>query len=200
MPSMPGYFVGKGYQFAMLDEQFGGSESEFMAAYEAALDRIDEPLDELAERHARPGSGLRTDLKAGDARHFRSHWLGDWWEGKRVEDVLRAGYREAIHRAQQARKPIESIWVCANEDRFQVYICEGPRQFTVLVFTPPPVEGGHEPLESLTEHEPIWVVKEREKDDEEMPGEFRELVPDADRPIVVHQLRYRPDQPNGAGA
>ena len=33
MPSMPGYFVGKGYQFLMLDRQFGGSEDEYMAAY-----------------------------------------------------------------------------------------------------------------------------------------------------------------------
>jgi len=39
MPSMPGYFVGKGYQFLMLDRQFGGNEAEYMAAYEAALGR-----------------------------------------------------------------------------------------------------------------------------------------------------------------
>jgi hypothetical protein len=45
---------------------------------------------------------------------------------KAVEDVVRAGYREAIGRAQDARKPIESLWVCAKEDRFQVYMCEGP--------------------------------------------------------------------------
>ena len=38
MPSMPGYFVGKGYQFAMLDRQFGGTEQEYMAAYDAAFE------------------------------------------------------------------------------------------------------------------------------------------------------------------
>src|SRR6266511_2187685 len=63
--------------------------------------------------HADRGSGLRAELKSGDASHFRKHWLGDWWAGKRVEEVLRAGYREAIRRAQEARKPIESLWVCA---------------------------------------------------------------------------------------
>lgn len=197
MPSMPGYFVGKGYQFEMLDKQFGGSESEYMAAYAAALDRIDQPLAELADEHAKPGAAVRTDLKPGDGRHFRNHWLGDWWRGKRVEEILRAGYREAIQRAQEARKPLESLWVCAKEDRFQVYICEGPRQFTVIVFTPPPKEGEHEPLESLTEFEPIWVVKAKDEDDRKMPGEFEELVPDDSHPIVVHQLRYRPDQPDG---
>ncbi len=117
MPSMPGYFVGKGYQFLMLDRQFGGSEDEYMAAYEAALGRIDQPLGELAAEHADGRSGLRDELQAGDASHFRKHWLGDWWPGKRVEEVLRAGYREAIRRAQEARKPIESLWVCAKEDR-----------------------------------------------------------------------------------
>src|SRR5207247_4682521 len=134
---VPGCFVGRGYQFLMLDRQCGGSGDEYMAAYGAGLGRIEQRLGELAAEHAESGSGLRAELKSGDASHFRKHWLGGWWPGKRVEDVLRAGYREAIRRAQEARKPIESLWICANEDRFQVYICEGPRQITVLVFTPP---------------------------------------------------------------
>ena len=65
MPSMPGYFVGKGYQFLMLDRQFGGSEDEYMAAYDAALGRIDQPLGDLAAEHADQGSGLRAELKTG---------------------------------------------------------------------------------------------------------------------------------------
>jgi hypothetical protein len=195
MPSMPGYFVGKGYQFLMLDRQFGGTEDEYMAAYDAALGRIDEPLGDLAAQHADRGSGLRAELKDGDAGHFRQHWLGDWWPGKRVEEVLRAGYREAIQRAQQARKPIESLWICAKEDRFQVYICEGPRQITVLVFTPPPKENEHEPVETLTEDEPILVVKEHDDDDRKVRAKVDVLVPDENKPIIVHRLKYRPDQP-----
>jgi hypothetical protein len=195
MPSMPGYFVGKGYQFLMLDRQFGGTEDEYMAAYDAALGRIDEPLGDLAAQHADRGSGLRAELKDGDAGHFRQHWLGDWWPGKRVEEVLRAGYREAIQRAQQARKPIESLWICAKEDRFQVYICEGPRQITVLVFTPPPKENEHEPVETLTEDEPIFVVKEHDDDDRKVRAKVDVLVPDENKPIIVHRLKYRPDQP-----
>jgi hypothetical protein len=179
----------------MLDRQFGGTEDEYMAAYEAALSRIDEPLGDLAARHADRGSGLRAELKTGDAGHFRKHWLGDWWRGKRVEEVLRAGYREAIQRAQQARKPIESLWICAKEDRFQVYICEGPRQITVLVFTPPPKENEHEPVETLTEDEPILVVKEHDEDDRKVNARVDVLVPDDDHPIIVHRLKYRPDQP-----
>jgi hypothetical protein len=196
MPSMPGYFVGKGYQFLMLDEQFGGDEANFMAAYDAALSRIDQPLSQLAENHATPGSGVRDELKQGDVSHFTRHWLGDWWPGKRVEEVLRAGYREAITRARDAKKPIESLWVCAKEDRFQVYICEGPRQITVIVFTPEPKEPGHEPVDKLTEDEPIWVVKVHDKDDEDVKAKFDVLVPGGDEPIIVHRLKYRPDQPN----
>ena len=195
MPSMPGYFVGKGYQFAMLDRQFGGTEQEYMAAYDAALSRIDRPLGDLAAEHADARSGLRAELKGGDANHFRKHWLGDWWGGKRVEEVLRAGYREAIKRAQAARKPIESLWICANENRFQVYICEGDRQFTVLVFTPPPKENEHEPVETLTEDEPILVVKEHDEDDRRVKAQVETLVPDDEHPIIVHRLKYRPDQP-----
>jgi hypothetical protein len=195
MPSMPGYFVGKGYQFLMLDRQFGGSEDEYMAAYEAALGRIDQPLGDLAAEHADQGSGLRAELKTGDAGHFRKHWLGDWWRGKRVEEVLRAGYREAIQRAKDARKPIESLWICANENRFQVYICEGPRQITVLVFTPPPKENAHEPVDTLTEDEPIVVVKEHDDDDRKVNADVNVLVPDDKAPIVSHRLKYRPDQP-----
>jgi hypothetical protein len=196
MPSMPGYFVGKGYQFGMLDREFGGSEQDFMAAYDAALGRIDQPLGDLAAEHADRRSGLRAELKKGDEGHFRKHWLGDWWRGKRVEEVLRAGYREAIRRAQEAKKPIESLWICANEDRFQVYICEGPRQITVLVFTPPPKEGEHEPVDTLTEDEPIWVVKEHDNDDRKVNARVEVLVPDDKAPIVVHRLKYRPDQPD----
>jgi hypothetical protein len=196
MPSMPGYFVGKGYQFLMLDEQFGGDEATFMPAYDAALRRIDQPLSVLAEDHATSGSGVSDELKQGDVKHFERHWLGDWWPRKRVEEVLRAGYREAITRAQAVKKPIESLWVCANEDRFQVYICEGARQITVLVFTPPPKEPGHQPAATLTEDEPIWVVKVHDADDEKVNAKVDVLVPDDKAPIVVHRLKYRPDQPN----
>ena len=196
MPSMPGYFLGKGYQFKMLDEQFGGDEASFTAAYDAALSRIDQPLSQLAEDHATSGSGVIDELKQGDVSHFARHWLGDWWPGKRVEEVLRAGYREAIQKAKDARKPIESLWVCANEDRFQVYITEGPRQITVIVFTPPPKERAHEPVDTLTEDEPIWVVKVLDEDDEKVNAKVRVVVPDDEAPIIVHQLKYRPDQPD----
>ena len=70
MPSMPGYFVGKGYQFLMLDRQFGGSEDEYMAAYEAALGRIDQPLGDLAAEHADQRFGLARRAQDRGCRPF----------------------------------------------------------------------------------------------------------------------------------
>lgn len=185
MPSMPNYFIGKGAQFELLDAQFGGERDSFMAAYDAALGRIDaESIVELARRHTEPDGGGR--LTPGDIEHFEEDWIG-YWGDYPVEQVLRAGYRKAIELAREVEKPIESLWVCANEDAFQVYVCEGPLQITVLVFTPPPKE--HVGEENLTENEPIWVVKARDDYDH---GECESAVPVGEREIIVKRITRAP--------
>jgi hypothetical protein len=197
MPSMPIYYVGKGSQFKTIDDQFGPN-ADYMAAYAAALARINQPLDALAQQHVTPlGS---PGLTQKDVDHFRNDWLGRWWQGKHVEDVLRAGYREAITRAQTANKPIESIWVCADEKEFQVYICEGPLQFTVIVFTPAPPK--HRPIfgrrehseDPLTQDEQITVVKVKDKSDDEYTrlGATNYQVVDQANQIIKRQVRYAP--------
>jgi hypothetical protein len=199
MPSMPVYFVGKGRQFRLLDELFGGSG--FQTAYTNALNRLNQQpqLAALAQRHAAgspgpPGAGL-TD---SDAHHFAQHWLVDWWPGKHAEEVLRAGFREAISHAQSVNKPMEAIWVCADEDQFQVYFNEGPNQVTVIVFTPPPpkrppiIGKRQHDYNKLTEDDPIWVVKVKDSDDDSYNADPH---PD-DRPldpanqIILRRVRY----------
>jgi hypothetical protein len=196
MPSMPTYYLGKGRQFGILDSQFGGEKDDYMSAYDAALQRIDQPLADLADRHARDWKGPHVaGINDADADHFRAHWLGTWWQNKDVENVLRAGYRAAIERARNLELPIESLWVCANEDQFQVYICEGPRQVTVIVFTPPPPGEGDErehTTDQLTQDEPIWVVKKQDKDDEDYTkrgGATPEPV-DGGKGIIIRQIKY----------
>jgi hypothetical protein len=196
MPSMPIYFVGKGRQFGFLDHQFGGEKDDYMSAYDEVLDRIDEPLANLADDHAAEWMGPHVaGLNTDDAEHFRQDWLDSWWPGKDVETVLRAGYRAAIERARDLELPIESLWVCANEDEFQVYICEGPRQVTVIVFTPPPGEREGQrdhTRQQLTEDEPIWVVKKKESDDDDYTtrgGAPYEQI-DADADIILRRVRY----------
>jgi hypothetical protein len=196
MPSMPIYFVGKGRQFGFLDHQFGGEKADYMKAYDDALAHISQPLADLANEHAREWKGPHVaGLNTDDADHFRQDWLDKWWSGKDVETVLRAGYRAAIERARALELPIESLWVCANEKQFQVYICEGPRQVTVIVFTPPPGEresgGRAHTTEPLTEDEPIWVVKKKEKEDDDYTdrggGRYEEL---ADQDVILRRVRY----------
>jgi hypothetical protein len=200
MPSMPIYFVGKGHQFKMLDEQYSSPPSSAPSTYDEVLNRIDQPLADLAANHVGPGSSGQTGLSPKDESHFKSHWLRDWWPSKPVEQVLRNGYKEAINRAKTADKPIESIWVCANEDEFQIYICEGPHQITVIVFTPPPPKRHwysskrKHTEEELTQDEPIWVVKVKDKFDDEytqLGGSEYDTI-DPPNNIIMRRIRYAP--------
>jgi hypothetical protein len=194
MPSMPVYFVGKGSQFAMLDRQFANP-----SGVNAALGWLasDDPLATLAGGHANPSSGMTPGLSKADVEHFRDHWLADWWPKLAVSEVLRAGYREAMELASRTSKPIDSIWVCANEKEFQLYICESDNQITVIVFTPPPPRHRfpsrkrQHSNEQLTETEPIWVVKVKDKfDDEYNQGSRDYKTVDAENQIIKRQIRY----------
>lgn len=165
MPSMPTYHVNKGAQFGVLDDQFGGSG--FLAEYDAALSRLQGPdpeplLDAGAAAHVAPNK-----LSSTDFDHFTQHWLGNWWPQLAVSDTLRAGFVQAITHARTVQKPMEVLWVCARDRAFHVYFCEGPRQVTVIVFTPPPATHTTQPLDRI---ENIWVVKLREQDDDQYPS------------------------------
>ena len=187
MPSMPNYFIGKGAQFELIDDKFGGDSDARRAAYDDALESLDrESIVDLARRHTEPKRGRR--LTPGDIEHFEEDWIG-YWKDYPVEQVIREGYRKAITLARDVDKPIESLWVCANEKSFQVYVCEGPHQVTVLVFTPPPIEHVHE--ETLTETEPIWVVKARDGVDH---GDVESSREAGGRDIIVKQLTRAPQQ------
>jgi hypothetical protein len=187
MPSMPFYFVGKGAQFEMIDRQFGGETAEYLAAYDTALQRLEsDHLVDLARAHAHDEPGRPAGLTEGDVEHFEEDWIGHWGEYP-VEEVMRAGFKKAITLAREKRKPIESLWVCANENSFHVYVCDGPLQITVLVFTPPPLEHVHE--DALSEEEPLWVVKARDEWDH---GEVESTTRRGEHDIIVKQLLRAP--------
>src|SRR5688500_780728 len=113
MPAMPYYYLGKGTQFGLLDRQFGGSEDEFMAAYDEALAILDgpdaQPLAEAARKHTDEGSGRLSGLSEDDVEHFRRHWLEDWLSHKHVEAVLRNGFAAAFLRALELLFLIEAV-------------------------------------------------------------------------------------------
>jgi hypothetical protein len=185
MPSMPTYHVSKGSQFGLLDGLFGGSD--FLAQFAAALPRLqgNDPgtvLNAAAAAHAVPNQ-----LSNDDLNHFTQHWLGNWWPQLAVPDTLRAGFREAITYAQSVQKPIEALWICALDQTFQVYYCEGPRQVTVIVFTPPPARHTTLPLANA---EDIWVVKLRDPFD----GQYPSKGPNIPAPAMVATVQSGPMQ------
>ena len=185
MPPMPVYYVGKGTQFGVLD-MFDGTDR---AVYDAALERLNRPLGELAAERAAKGGLSNTDV-----RHFDKDWLGEeWWPNKHVELILRAGIRKALEVATQNERekllPVEALWVCADENVFQVYVNEGPHQVTMIVYTPPPK---HYPEREHELQERIWVVKTRDDFDDNLKGSHIQRLNAHDEwPILIErQLSY----------
>jgi hypothetical protein len=199
MPSMPVYFVGKGSQFGVLDAEYTGEDLTVYESAIAALEGADDTsMAELA--NARHG-GKRGALSSQDVNHFQQDWLGAWWEHKHVGELIRQGFlaalKIAVEGADEGRGPlpIEALWVCADEGVFQVYINKGPRQVTVLVFTPPPPdEHAHVPDDQLTANEDIWVVKTIDDHDSRIaPDEIDVLTPEGSFPVVIQRrLKYAP--------
>lgn len=172
MGSMPTYHVSKGSEFKYLEtESFGNSA--FMETYDLALGALANPASTAtltaAANHRHKANPH--DMSTNALKHFRKHWLSTWWSHLAVADTLRAGFIEAITHARAAGKPMEVLWVCAQDDAFHVYYTESPNQVTVLVFTPAP-DTGHVTGKSrdrefddepLVEPEDIWVVKQEDE-------------------------------------
>ena len=154
MASMPGYHISKA-PFAFLDQQFDGTNP---ANYTAALDTMKDSLVNVA-RNKFPGN-------PGKVKHFEDHWLGRGpWTQLLVEETLRAGLTEAIKTAAADPahpKPMEFFWICAREKAFHIYYTDGPRQVTVFIFTPPPVDPIPDDLSGLTQAQNLYVVKKKD--------------------------------------
>jgi hypothetical protein len=193
--SMPTYHVSKG-PFRMLDFMFDEPGSP---TFEAALDRLANPdstntLLEAARQRNRLQPG---DLSDTDVKHFDEHWLDGWWGELAPADTLRAGMREAIAHAITANKPMEFFWICVLDDEFQIYYCEGPRQVTVLVLTPPPPDHTSGPVDLLSTPEPIWVVTRRHDYDDAYPNLGDQGL--IDPPVHVADLSVDLAPQDGAG-
>jgi hypothetical protein len=154
--------VSKG-PFAYLDVMFDGTNP---AAYTEALTRLEGSLKAAAE--------ARFGTSHPRVTHFQNDWLtSNHWNNLFPEETLKAGLKRAITTARGDDplhpKPMEFFWVCAREHDFHVYYCEGLRQVTVIIFTPPPLvaedgapSGATVGANTLTTKEPIWVVKKKE--------------------------------------
>ena len=174
MGSLSTYHVSKGSEFKYLETELFG-DSAFMENYDLALAALADPdsTETLIAAAKDQHQQYPDDVSKGGLRHFRKHWLSSWWSHLAVADTLRAGFIEAITHARAAGKPMEVVWICAQDDAFHVYYTESPNQVTVLVFTPIPDtddvtgEGRDREFddEPLVEPEDIWVVKQEDESD-----------------------------------
>lgn len=82
---------------------------------------------------------------------------------------------------------MEVLWVCARDADFRVHYCEGPRQVTVVVFTPPPA---HHTTDPLDKPERIWVVKLGDQFDTQYPNKG----PNIPAPVTVATVASGPMQ------
>ena len=135
-----------------LDEFFGGTAEELEAAYQYALDLLDEyderPLSDVTA-HITTSDSSRADAPSGprdvgSSEHFFNDWLSDDspLDGRAVDRVLRHGYRTAIELALEGEqpRPIETVWVSGESGDFELHVVEGRRQVTVVVFVPLPFD------------------------------------------------------------
>jgi hypothetical protein len=79
-----------------------------------------------------------------------------------VEQVLRSGYRAAFEMASDRSQPVETFWVTAPGDDFELHICEGRQSILVFFFIPG--EEGRD-YGSLRAQSRSWVVRAGDRSD-----------------------------------
>jgi hypothetical protein len=106
-------------------------------AFESA-ERVQEALDRLtgasslAERaEALVDSGALRPNSADALTAF-----GDRMDSGTFEQIVRAGFTEAMQLAIEKGQPIETFWVTASGADFELHICEGDRSVLVFFFVP----------------------------------------------------------------
>ena len=69
---------------------------------------------------------------AADFSNFISEQGADTFEL-----VVRFGFEKAFQLAQDGNKPIQTFWVSAPGDGFELHVCEGQQSIAVFFFVPP---------------------------------------------------------------
>jgi len=80
-------------------------------------------------------------------RRTTTEEFGEWIGaagGENAETVIRVGYDAAVELAQAQSLPIDTLFVTGVSDEFELHVCEGTHQVTVLMFMPKESEYGKE--------------------------------------------------------
>jgi hypothetical protein len=175
--AVAGHRIYKSTSAEFLDELFGGDDAESLnAAFERSLGIFDSiggaPLSEAAAQLADTGELPRKAVEQSQT---------GWRAGPVVDRIIRAGYLEAIRRAQDRPEPvpIETFWVTGTSDEFEVHLCDGKRRVTLFLFIPvDDREYGSERADTTS-----WIVRAGGADD----ADVMSLLDDDDPPIVIQQ-------------
>ena len=134
------------------------TNAEYLDGAFESPDRVEEALNRLvgapslvARAEALVDSGDLVPNSATDLTAF-----GDRMDGGTFEQVVRAGFTEAMQLAIEKGQPIETFWVTATGDDFELHICEG-HQSVVLFFFVPREEGRK--YGSARAQSRSWVVR-----------------------------------------
>lgn len=133
-----------------LDDFLSGDAEVLRARYEYALRLLDEntSLAEIMEQLESDGRRSAEFVPAGQ---------GSALVGRQFDEVTRRGYTAAIDLAlgHEVPVPVETLWMTGVSDEFEMHVCDGDRQVTVLVLVPEARQYGSERARSAS-----WIVTE----------------------------------------
>jgi hypothetical protein len=159
-----------------LDDLFGGTGDDLARAYERSLELLSDlgstPLSKAAARMVEDG-GLAPDAVEDSSKGWRA--------GRDVDLAIGHAYRQAIELARGRKEPvpIETLWITGAGGDFEVHVCEGKRQVTVVMFIPVDRSYGSQRAQART-----WVVRAGSDRD---PADAR-LTEDGDPSVVMVQV------------
>ncbi len=118
-----------------LDDLFGVDGGTLVDRYNRCLAALSNTGGRLADAAAQ----IVTDgLPEATVEAWRQQSQAGWRAPTDVDEVIRAGYVQAITLAGQSDPPlpIDNLWVTGATDVFEVHVCAGQRRVTVLMFIP----------------------------------------------------------------
>jgi hypothetical protein len=134
-----------------------------------ALARLTDASSLVERAEALVSSGDLPDNSATDLADFSNRMNGGTFE-----QIVRAGFREAMQLAIQRGQPIETFWVTATGVDFELHICEGRRSVVLFFFVPRQEERKYGSTRALARS---WVV--RLDDEAVLPGVPRKHLGDS---------------------
>ena len=178
---MPGRAVYKNSTVEFLDAFFRGDQEPIETTFAYSRHLLDGVGDgSLVGAAVQLETDGRLPNGVGTSVDFQRFWLGPSSQlgDPDVDRVMRHGYQQAmvIASSHQPPLPIETLWITGASDTYEVHICEGTRQVTLLAFIPVQRHYGSSKATSRS-----WVVRVAE------PGETAGSLDAGDPPVVMVQ-------------